>query len=91
MKLVKNKELQLATYNQKSHSKIHISSTITELSNMNSLTSTSLKVLNGKIPILSGVQHEVHIYSTSQMSKLSLTLCTFSITGSVASLFLTHI
>ena len=28
-------------------------------------------------------------YSTSQMSKLSLTLCTFSITGSVAGLFLT--
>ena len=27
-------------------------------------------------------------YSTSQISKLSLTLCTFSITGSVASLFL---
>ena len=61
MKLVKNKKLQLATYNQKSHSKIHISNTITELSNMNSLTSTSLKVLNGKILILSGVQHEVYI------------------------------
>ena len=30
-----------------------------------------------------------YIYSTSQMSKLSLTLCTFSITGLVASLFLT--
>ena len=30
-----------------------------------------------------------YIYSTSQMSKLSLTLCTFSITGSVAGLFLT--
>ena len=32
-----------------------------------------------------------YIYSTSQMSKLSLILCTFSITGSVASLFLTDI
>jgi len=31
-----------------------------------------------------------YIYSTSQMSKLSLTLCTFSITSSVASLFLTE-
>ena len=30
-----------------------------------------------------------YIYSTSQMSKLSLILYTFSITGSVASLFLT--
>ena len=30
-----------------------------------------------------------YTYSTSQMSKLSLTLYTFSITGSVASLFLT--
>ena len=30
-----------------------------------------------------------YIYSTSQMSKLSLTLCTFSITSSVAGLFLT--
>ena len=30
-----------------------------------------------------------YIYSTSQMSKLSLTLCTFSVTGSVAGLFLT--
>ena len=30
-----------------------------------------------------------YIYSTSQMSKLSLILCTFSITGSVAGLFLT--
>ena len=30
-----------------------------------------------------------YIYSTSQMSKLSLILCTFSITSSVASLFLT--
>ena len=29
-----------------------------------------------------------YIYSTSQMSKLSLTLHTFSITGSVAGLFL---
>ena len=29
-----------------------------------------------------------YIYSISQISKLSLTLCTFSITGSVASLFL---
>ena len=29
-----------------------------------------------------------YIYSTSQMSKLSLTLCTFSVTGSVAGLFL---
>ena len=29
------------------------------------------------------------IYSTSQMSKLSLTLCTFSVTSLVASLFLT--
>jgi len=29
-----------------------------------------------------------YIYSTSQMLKLSLTLCTFSVTGSVASLFL---
>jgi len=32
-----------------------------------------------------------YIYSTSQMSKLSLTLCTFSVTGSVAGLFLTLI
>jgi len=32
-----------------------------------------------------------YIYSTSQMSKLSLTLHTFSITGSVAGLFLTYI
>ena len=32
-----------------------------------------------------------YIYSTSQMSKLSLTLHTFSITGSVAGLFLTVI
>ena len=31
-----------------------------------------------------------YIYSTSQMSKLSLTLYTFSITGSVAGLFLTY-
>jgi len=31
-----------------------------------------------------------YIYSTSQMSKLSLTLRTFSITGSVAGLFLTR-
>ena len=30
-----------------------------------------------------------YIYSTSQISKLSLTLCTFSVTGSVAVLFLT--
>jgi len=30
-----------------------------------------------------------YIYSTSQISKLSLTLCTFSITGLVAGLFLT--
>jgi len=30
-----------------------------------------------------------YIYSTSQMLKLSLTSCTFSITGSVAGLFLT--
>jgi len=30
-----------------------------------------------------------YIYSTSQMSKLSLTLHTFSVTGSVAGLFLT--
>ena len=30
-----------------------------------------------------------YIYSTSQMSKLSLTLCTFNVTGSVAGLFLT--
>ena len=30
-----------------------------------------------------------YIYSTSQMSKLSLTLCTFSMTGLVTSLFLT--
>ena len=30
-----------------------------------------------------------YIYSTSQISKLSLTLCTFSITGSVAGLLLT--
>jgi len=30
-----------------------------------------------------------YIYSTSQISKLSLTLCTFSMTSSVASLFLT--
>ena len=30
-----------------------------------------------------------YIYSTSQMSKLSLTLCTFGVTGSVAGLFLT--
>jgi len=30
-----------------------------------------------------------YIYSISQMSKLSLTLHTFSVTGSVASLFLT--
>ena len=30
-----------------------------------------------------------YIYSTSQISKLSLTLCTFSATGSVAGLFLT--
>ena len=30
-----------------------------------------------------------YIYSISQISKLSLTLCTFSITGSVAGLFLT--
>jgi len=32
-----------------------------------------------------------YMYSTSQMSKLSLTLYTFSITGSVAGLFLTNI
>ena len=32
-----------------------------------------------------------YIYSTSQMSKLSLTLCTFSVTGLVAGLFLTLI
>jgi len=32
-----------------------------------------------------------YIYSTSQMSKLSLTLHTFSVTGSVAGLFLTGI
>jgi len=31
-----------------------------------------------------------YIYSTSQMSKLSLTLHTVSVTGSVASLFLTN-
>jgi len=31
-----------------------------------------------------------YIYNTSQMSKLSLTLHTFSITGSVAGLFLTN-
>ena len=30
-----------------------------------------------------------YIYNTSQMSKLSMTLCTFNVTGSVASLFLT--
>jgi len=30
-----------------------------------------------------------YIYSTSQISKLSLTLCTFNVTGSVAGLFLT--
>ena len=30
-----------------------------------------------------------YIYNTSQMSKLSLTLHTFNITGSVAGLFLT--
>ena len=30
-----------------------------------------------------------YIYSTSQKSQLSLILCTFSITGLVASLFLT--
>ena len=30
-----------------------------------------------------------YIYSISQMSKLSLIVCTFSITGSVAGLFLT--
>jgi len=30
-----------------------------------------------------------YIYSISQISKLSLTLCTFSITSSVAGLFLT--
>ena len=30
-----------------------------------------------------------YIYSTSQISKLSLTLCTFSVTGSMAGLFLT--
>ena len=30
-----------------------------------------------------------YIYSTGQMSKLSLTLCTFNITGLVAGLFLT--
>ena len=30
-----------------------------------------------------------YIYDTSQMLKLSLTLCTFSITGLVAGLFLT--
>jgi len=29
-----------------------------------------------------------YIYNTSQILKLSLTLCTFSVTGSVASLFL---
>jgi len=32
-----------------------------------------------------------YIYSISQMSKLSLILYTFSITGSVASLFLTKV
>ena len=32
-----------------------------------------------------------YIYSTSQMSKLSLTLHTFSVTGSVAGLFLTQV
>jgi len=32
-----------------------------------------------------------YIYSASQMSKLSLTLHTFSVTGSVAGLFLTPI
>ena len=32
-----------------------------------------------------------YIYSTSQILKLSLTLCTFSITGLVAGLFLTII
>jgi len=32
-----------------------------------------------------------YIYSTSQISKLSLTLCTFSATDSVAGLFLTII
>ena len=32
-----------------------------------------------------------YIYSTSQMSKLSLTLHTFSVTGSVAGLFLTNL
>jgi len=31
-----------------------------------------------------------YIYSTSQISKLSLTLYTFSVTGSVAGLFLTR-
>ena len=30
-----------------------------------------------------------YLYSTSQISKLSLILCTFSVTGSVAGLFLT--
>ena len=32
-----------------------------------------------------------YIYSTSQMLRLSLTLHTFSITGSAASLFLTEV
>ena len=32
-----------------------------------------------------------YIYSTSQISKLSLTLHTFSVTGSVAGLFLTQV
>ena len=32
-----------------------------------------------------------YIYITSQMLKLSLTLCTFSVTGSVDGLFLTYI
>jgi len=41
--------------------------------------------------LLSRVQYKVYIYNTSQMSKLSLTLYTFSVTGSVASQFLTLI
>ena len=41
--------------------------------------------------LLLRVQYEVYIYNTSQMSKLSLILYTFSVTGSVASQFLTLI
>ena len=41
----------------------------------------------GRVVVL-GIQYEVYIYNTSQMSKLSLTLYTFSVTGLVANLFL---